>query len=65
MMARTYANCLVTFLLSKSGIFCRFSRKLPHFLSLFSVTLVTFHKATFNKINDLRGGSLQVETGGR
>jgi hypothetical protein len=24
------------------------------------VTLVTFHKTTFNKINDLRGGGLQV-----
>ena len=65
MLTRTYGVCLVTFLLLKSGIFCRFSRKLPHFPSLFSVTLVTFHKATFNKINDLRGGGLQVETGGR
>jgi len=26
---------------------------------------VTFHEATFNKINDLRGGGLQVEIGGR
>ena len=65
MLTRTYGVCLVTFLLSKSGIFSRFSRKLPHFLSLFSVTLVTFHKTTFNKINDLLGGGLQVETGGR
>ena len=34
-------------------------------VSLFSVTHVTFHKATFNKINDLRGGGLQVEIGER
>lgn len=65
MFTRTYGVCLVTFLLSKSGIFCRFSRKLPRFLSLFSVTLVTFHQITFNEINDLRGGGLQVEIGGR
>jgi hypothetical protein len=26
---------------------------------------VTFHKATFNKINDLRGGGLQAEIGRR
>lgn len=65
MVTRTYDVRLVTFLLSKSGIFCCFIRKLPCFLSLFSVTLVTFHKAIFNKINDLRGGCLQVETGGR
>jgi hypothetical protein len=65
MLTRFYGVRLVTFLLSKSGIFCRFNRKLPHFLSLFSVTLVTFHEATFNKIIDLRGGGLQVEIGGR
>ena len=65
MVTRTYGLRLVTFLLSKSGIFCCFSRKLPRFLSLFSVTLVTFHKTTFNEINDLRGGGLQVEIGGR
>jgi hypothetical protein len=58
MFTRTYGVCLVTFLPPKSGIFCRFSQKLARFLSLFSVTLVTFHKATFNKINDLRGGWL-------
>jgi hypothetical protein len=63
MVTRTYGVCLVTFLLSKSGIFSRFWPKLPLFLSLFSVTLVTFHEATFNKINDLRGGGLQVKTG--
>ncbi len=61
MVARTYGVCLVTFLLSKAGIFCCFIRKLLRFLSLFSVTLVTFHKATFNEINDLRGGGLQLE----
>jgi hypothetical protein len=65
MFTRTYGVCLVTFPLSKSGIFCCFSRKLPCFLSLFSVTLVTFHKTMFNKINDLRGGGLQIEIGGR
>ena len=65
MVTRTYGVCPVTFPLSKSGIFCRFSRKLPCFLSLFSVTLVTFHEATFSKINDLRGGGLQVEIGMR
>lgn len=68
MVTRTYGVCLVTFLLSKSGIFSRFSRfsqKLPRFLSLFSVTLVTFHKATSNKINDFRGGGLQIEIGER
>ncbi|MBP9061361.1 MAG: hypothetical protein KBF98_13730, partial [Rhodoferax sp.] len=65
MVTRTYGVCLVTFLLSKSGIFSRFSQKLPRFLSLFSVTLVTFHKATSNKINDFRGGGLQIEIGER
>jgi hypothetical protein len=65
MVTRTYGVCLVTFLLSKLGISWRFWPKLPRFLSLFSVTLVTFHKGTFNEINDLRGGGLQVEIGGR
>ena len=31
MVARTYANCLVTFLLSKSGIFLLFLTKNPPF----------------------------------
>jgi len=65
MMASTYAICLLTILLSNLGIFARFWPNFPRFLSLFSVTLVTFHEATFNKINDLRGGGLQVEIGGR
>jgi hypothetical protein len=65
MVTRTYYVCLVTFLLLKPRIFCRFGREVPRFLSLFSVTLVTFHKVTFNKINDLRGGGLQVEIGWR
>ena len=53
MVTRTYGVCLVTFLLSKSGIFSCFSQKLPQFLSRFSVTLVTFHKTNYNKINYL------------
>jgi hypothetical protein len=65
MVTHTYGVCLVTFLLSKSGIFCYFCRKIPRFLSLFSVPIVTFHKATFNKIKDFREGGLQVETGER
>ena len=65
MFTRTYGVCLVTFLLSKQHVFGRFWPKLPCFFSLFSVTLVTFHKGTFNEINDLRGGGLQVEIGGR
>jgi|GEM_PF-4776012 len=65
MFTRTYGVCLVTFLLSKLHVFGRFCQKYLRFLSLFSVTLVTFHKATFNKINDLRGGGLQTEFGRR
>jgi hypothetical protein len=64
MLTLTYGVCLVTFLLSKTGTFCRFDRVLPLFLSLFSVTLLTIQEGTFNEINDLRGGGLQVENGG-
>jgi hypothetical protein len=49
----------------KKACFWPFPTKITPFFSLFSVTLVTFHKATFYKINDLRGGDLQVEIGGR
>ena len=65
MMTRTNVVCLVTFLLSKPHVFGRFCPKLPRFISLFSVTLVTFHKATFIKLNYLRGGGLQTKIGGR
>ena len=65
MFTRTYGVRLVTFLLSKPHVFGRFCPKLPGFLSLFSVTLVTFHKVTFNEINDLRRDGLQAEIGGR
>ena len=65
MFTRTYGVFHVIFLLSRQYVFSRFWPKLPRFLSLFSVTLVTFHKATFNEIKDLRGGGLQVEIGGR
>ena len=65
MLTRTYVSRLLTIALSNSGIFARFWPNLPRFFSLFSVTLVTFHKATFNKINDLRRGGLQVKIGRR
>ena len=65
MVTSTYANCLLTIVLSNLRNFANFWPHFPRFLSLFSVTLVTFHGATFNKINDLRGGGLQVEIGGR
>jgi hypothetical protein len=65
MVTRTYANCLLRFLLFKLGIPGRFWPKSPHFFSLFSVTLLTVQEATFNEINDLRGGGLQAEIGRR
>ena len=64
MMTRTYANSLLSFLLSNSGIYARFAPKMPRFFSLFSVTLLTVQQAIFNEINDLRGGGLQAEIGG-
>jgi len=64
MVARTYAICLLTISLSNLGIFARFWPHFPHFLSLFSVSLLTVQEVTFNEINDLRGGGLQVEIGG-
>jgi len=65
MVASTYAICLLTISLSNLGIFARFWPHFPRFLSLFSVCLLTVQEATFNEINDLRGGGLQVEIGGR
>ncbi len=63
MVARTYANCLLTIALSNLGIFACFWPNFPRFFSLFSVTLLTIQEVTFNKINNLRGGGLQVKTG--
>jgi hypothetical protein len=65
MVARTYANFLLRFLLSKLGVSGRFCPKSPRFFSLFSASLLTIQEATSNEINDLRGGGLQVEIGGR
>ena len=65
MLTRTYANCLLRFLLSKLGGSGRFWPKSPRFFSLFSVPLLTIQEVTFNEINDLRGGGLQAEIGGR
>jgi len=63
MVTRTYANCLLTIVLSNLGIFAYFWPKLPRFFSLFSVTLLTIQEVTFNEINNLHGGGLQVKTG--
>ena len=65
MVAPTYANSPLSFLLSNSGIHGRFAPKMPRFFSLFSVPLLTIQEVTFNEINDLRGGGLQAEIGGR
>lgn len=65
MVARTYAHCLLTFLLSKLSILGRFWPKSSRFFSLFSVSLLTVQEATSNEITDLRGGGLQAEIGGR
>ena len=62
MVTRTYGMCPVTFSLLKAG---GFLPQFPRFRSLFSVTLVTFHKAEFNEIKDLRGGGLRIEIGRR
>jgi len=51
--------------LSNLRNFANFWPHFPRFLSLFSVCLLTVQEATFNEINDLRGGGLQVEIGGR
>jgi hypothetical protein len=63
MVTRTYVKCLLTIALSNLGIFAIFWPKSPHFFSLFSATLLTIQEATFNEINNLRGGGLQVKTG--
>jgi hypothetical protein len=65
MVTRTYANCLLSFVLSNLAILGRFWPKFPRFFSLFSAALLSFQEVTSNEINDLRGGGLQVETGGR
>ena len=65
MVTRTYANSLLSFLLLNSGIHGRFSPKMPPLFSLFSVPLLTIQEVTFNEINDLCGGGLQAEIGGR
>jgi hypothetical protein len=63
MFTRTYVNCLLTIALSNLHIRARFWPNFPRFLSLFSVSLLTVQEATFNEINDLRGGGLQAEIG--
>ena len=65
MVTRTYANCLLSFLLLNLSILGRFWPKFPRFFSLFSAILLSFQEATSNEIKDLRGGGLQVEIGGR
>jgi hypothetical protein len=65
MFTRTYGVCLLSFSLLNLRIPGRFWPKLPRFLSLFSATLLSFQEAISNEIKDLRGGSLQVEIGGR
>lgn len=65
MVTRTYAICLLTISLSNLGIFARFWPNCPRFFSLFSVSLLTVQEAISNEINDLRGGGLQAEIGGR
>ena len=64
MVAPTYANSPLSFLLSNADINGRFAPKMSRFFSLFSVTLLTVQEAIFNEINDLRGGGLQAEIGG-
>jgi hypothetical protein len=61
MVTRTYANCLLSFLLLNLSIFGRFWSKLPRFFSLFSVSLLTVQEVISNEINDLRRGGLQLE----
>ena len=65
MVAHTYAICLLTIVLSNLRNFANFWPHFPRFLSLFSVCLLTVQEATFNEINDLRRGGLQLEIGGR
>jgi hypothetical protein len=65
MLTRTYGNRLLTVALPVLDIFAINCLLFQHFLSLFSATLLTNQEATFNEINDLRGGGLQAEIGGR
>ncbi len=62
MVTRTYGNCLLTVaspVLPISSLFCLLFWQ---FLSLFSVCLLTVQEVTFNEINGLRGGGLQLKT---
>ena len=61
MVARTYVNCLLSFLLSNLSNKARFRPKFPRFFSLFSASLLSVQEAELNEINELRGGSLQLE----
>ena len=61
MVTRTYANFLLTFMLLNLGISRHFCPKLPSFLSLFSVCLLSVQEAELNEINELRGDGLQLE----
>ena len=65
MVSRTYANYLLSFLLSNLSISVGFWPYSLRFFSLFSVSLLTVQEVISNEINDLRGGGLQVEIGGR
>jgi hypothetical protein len=56
MVAPTYANSPLSFLLSNADIHGRFSP---------TVLLLTIQEVTFNEINSLRVGGLQVKIGGR
>jgi len=61
MVTRTYAICLLTIAPSNLGIFTRFWPNFLRFFSLFSVCLLTIQEVTFNEINNLRVGGLQLE----
>jgi hypothetical protein len=65
MVAGTYANFLLSFLLPNLSIPAGFWPNSPRFLSLFSVSLLTVQEVVSNEINNLREGGLQVEIGGR
>ena len=56
MVARTYANCLLSFLLSNLSVSAGFWPNSPRFFSLFSVSLLTVQEVVSNEINDLQGG---------
>ena len=56
MVARTYANFLLSFLLSNLSVSLGFWPNSPRFFSLFSVSLLTVQEVVSNEINDLQGG---------